>query len=266
MPSSAVSPVEFFDCDVLAGLTLCDAYPGMVGVALLGEMARCGISRALIYTHAIGPCAWEDQNRQTRVVAAAHRQLVPCAVLPQHGSALGLGMQAEIENLLAGGFRCFRLDAEIGPASGPLALDGFAQAEAIWGCLAAQRAPVFIPGGHLPDRNRRFGYGLPDVIALCHRHPALPVVLLNAPYALQHQLALAMESAPNLHLVVTRLGLFGQLEAFVRTFGGHRFLFGSGFPANDPAIVTGLVRYADLSPGDCHRIAAGNLHRLLTPP
>jgi predicted TIM-barrel fold metal-dependent hydrolase len=225
---------------------------------------RCGIARALIYTHALGPTAWEVQNRQTRQFASGQSGFVPCSVLPQHGPVLWEGVMPAVEELLESGARAFRLDGEIGPAAGPLTLDRFPDSAAIWRRLEERRVPVFVPGAHLPAPDRRFGYGLDEVVQLCTRHPALPVVLLSPPYALERQLAHALSVAPNLHLSTARLGLFGQLETFVRAFGAGRLLFGSGLPFNDPAIPSGVVRYADLPGADKRLIAAGNLDRLLS--
>lgn len=261
-PSPDAPPV-FFDCDVLAGATLRAQHPGLDGLALQEELRRCGIARALVHTFALGPCAWMEQNRGTIAAAQAAPNLVPCPVLPQFGTSLGESVRSEVVALLDAGARCFRLESELGPASGPLLLEGFPDCDAVWRLLERTRVPVFIPAAHLPERNRRYGYDLDAVVALCARHPALPVILLGAPYALERQLAHALERAPNLHLSVARLGLFGQLEAFVRAFGAHRFLFGSGLPFNDPAIAAGLVRYAGLEPQQKAQIASENLERLL---
>jgi len=263
-PATNDDPVEFFDCDVLAGVTLRSPHPGFDGAALCAELDRCGIARALVYTFGLGPCAWEAQNRTTRAMVAGQSGLVPCFVLPQYGPVLGESVLPVVEDLLAQGARCVRLDGEIGPASGPLTLDNFPDSAAVWRRLEESRTPVLIPGAHLPETGRRFGYGLDAVVAFCARHPALPVVLLSPPYALEQLLAHALASAENLHLSVARLGVFGQLEAFVRLFGARRFLFGSGLPGNDPAIARGVVRYAALAAAEQGLIASGNLERLLS--
>jgi len=190
--------------------------------------------------------------------------LVPCCVLPQYGPVLAESVLPVVEALLTQGACCFRLDGEIGPASGPLTLENFPDSAAVWRCLEESRTPVLIPGAHLPETNRRFGYGLDAILAHCVCHPALPFVLLSPPYALEKQLAHALATAKNLHLSVARLGVFGQLEAFVRSFGARRFLFGSGLPFNDPAIACGVVRYANLTAAEKGLIASGNLDRLLS--
>jgi len=218
----------------------------------------------LVYTHALGPNAWQEQNARTNQIATGPSGLVPCSVMPQYGATLGASVLPLIEAVLATGARALRLDAEIGPASGPLTLERFADSPAVWRRLEASRIPVLIPGGHLPETSRRFAYDLDDIVALCSRHPALPVVLLSPPYALEKQLAHALAAAPNLHLAMTRLAVFGQLEAFVHAFGARRFLFGSGLPFNDPAIPCGVVRYAALSADDKKLIGSGNLDRLLS--
>jgi hypothetical protein len=258
------STVEFFDCDVLAGPTLRSTHPGFEGATLGTELDRCGVARALFYTHGFGPCAWQTQNRATLATVASLPGLVPCFVLPQYGLVLGESVLPEVESLLAGGARCVRLDSEVGPASGPLTLENFPDSAAVWQRLQETRTPTLIPGAHLPEANRRFAYGLDDVVALCVRFPALPVVLLSPPYALEQLLVDALARAENLHLAVTRLAVFGQLEAFVRKFGARRFLFGSGLPFNDPAIACGVVRYANLTAAEKSLIASGNLERLLS--
>jgi hypothetical protein len=262
--ASKENSVEFFDCDVLVGATLRSANPGFGGAALRAELNRCGIGRALAYTHGFGPCAWQAQNRKSCAAAAEQPGLVPCFVLPQYGPVLGESVLRPVVSLLAEGARCFRLDSEIGPASGPLTLENFPDSAAVWQRLQEARTPILIPGAHLPEANRRSAYGLDDIVAFCARHPALPVVLLSPPYALEQLLAHALGSVANLHLAVTRLGVFGQLEAFVRTFGARRFLFGSGLPFNDPAIACGVVRYANLTAAEKSLIASGNLERLLS--
>jgi hypothetical protein len=263
-PEPNEPPLAFFDCDVLLGNTLRTQHAGFDPAELHTQLTCAGIGRALVFAHGFGPCAWEAQNRTTRTLISGQPGLLPCFVLPQYGPILGSGMLPEVEALLAQGARCFRLDAEIGPASGPLTLESFPQSDAIWRCLEQHRTPVLIPGAHLPEANRRFGYGLDAIVALCARHPALPVVLLSPPYAMEKLLAHALTATANLHLSIARLGVFGQLESFVRTFGPCRFLFGSGLPFNDPAIACGVVRYADLTVAEKRLIAAGNLERLLS--
>lgn len=256
--------LEFFDCDVLVGPTLRSQQQGLDSEALSAELTRAGIARALVYSHGFGPCAWEAQNQTVTALSAGHSNLSPCFILPQYGSVLGDCMLSTIETLVAEGARCFRIDAEIGPASGPLTLDRFPKSGTVWEYLARHRLPVLVPGAHLPEANRRFAYDLDAVVALCRHHPDLPVVLLNPPYAIERLLAHALAATGNLYLSITRLGVFGQLEAFVRMFGPRRFLFGSGLPFNDPAIPSGVVRYANLAHDEKVLIASGNLDRLLS--
>jgi hypothetical protein len=263
-PDPQEGSLEFFDCDVLAGNTLREQHPGFSPAELRAELDRCGVDRALVYTHNFGPCAWIAQNRTTLAVTASAPGLHPCFILPQSSPTLGVGPLPEVEALIETGACCFRLDAEVGPASGPLTLEHFPQAGAIWRCLEHHRVPLLIPGAHLPEPNRRFGYTLEAIVALCSRHPALPVVLLSPPYGLERPLAHALATAANLHLSLARLAVFGQVEALVRTFGAERLLFGSGLPFNDPAIPCGVVRYSRLADSEKRLIASGNLERLLS--
>lgn len=255
--------LEFFDCDVLVGATLRAAVPGLDAQGVVAEMDRCGISRALIYGSSPAPDAFECQNRVARQAEAAQPRLCTCAVMPQFPAWRGQKVKAMLNELLEGGQRCFRLDHEIGPAAGPLELEDFVDAAACWRLLARNHIPVFIPGGHLPCRDKNFGYEVREVVALCRRYPTLPVVLLNCSYTIERQLYLALTACANLHIAVTRLGLFGQLESLVASFGPSRFLFGSGLPWNDPAIPRGTVAFAALPLRQRQLIAGGNLTRLL---
>ncbi|MBX3735575.1 MAG: amidohydrolase family protein [Candidatus Didemnitutus sp.] len=264
--SDSAAPLEFFDCDLMLGSPLRTGLAGYDAASAVAELARCGVTQALVYGHALGPDAFATQNRIALDAASAQPRLHACVVLPQFPLRRGQRVLSLVRELVATGARAFRLEREVGPASGALELERFPDAAACWSLLARKRLPLFVPAAHFPVRDSRFAYGLDDVVALCRRHPTLPVVLLHAPYAIERQLYTALARAKNLHLAITRFGLFGQLESFVAEFGAERFLFGSGAPWNDPAIARGAVAYAALPLAQRRQIAGGNLRRLLRLP
>lgn len=264
--SAPVDTLEFFDCDLMLGSTLRSNVEGWDAARAVSELDRCGISRALVYGHALGPDAFVAQNRIAAAAAATQPRLEACTVLPQFPLHRGQRVLDLVQQLVRGGARAFRLDREISPASGNLELERFPDADSCWRFLAKKRVPVLIPAAHLPTGDGRFAYNLDDIVDFCRRYPALPVVLLSAPYVIERQLHVAMTRCRNLHLAITRFGLFGQLESLVAGFGAERFLFGSGGPWNDPAIARGAVAYAALTHAQRQLIAGDNLRRLLRLP
>lgn len=260
---SSAPALEFFDCDLMIGSTLRANVRGWDAAGAVAELDRCGIARALVYGNALGPDAFVAQNRIAVAAAASQPRLHACAVFPQFPLRRGQRVLSLVREIVRSGKRAFRLDREIGPASGALELEQFRDAAACWQFLARKRLPIFVPAAHLPACDARFAYDLEDIVAFGRRYPTLPVVLLNAPYVIERQLHLALARCRNLHLAITRFGLFGQLESFVAEFGAERFLFGSGAPGNDSAIARGAVAYAALPLAQRQLIAGGNLRRLL---
>jgi hypothetical protein len=130
--------------------------------------------------------------------------------------------------------------------------------------LAAARVPLFLS----PDSNME-GYSdrteWPAVVALCRRHPNLPVIVSeNRIYRSQRALYEALAACPNLKVDLSSLWLHHRIEFICREFGADRLIWASHLPDRTPGSPLMQLNYSEISPEELAAIAAGNLREMLS--
>ena len=103
-----------------------------------------------------------------------------------------------------------------------------------------------------------------DVVALCKRHPDLPVIISCT--RLRRDMRTfyrAMQACDNLHLELSCYWLHRGIEYLSSRFGSHRLLFGSNWPRLNMAATVMTLATAEIDRADKQRIAGDNLRNLI---
>jgi predicted TIM-barrel fold metal-dependent hydrolase len=72
-----------------------------------------------------------------------------------------------------------------------------------------------------------------------------------------------VEAYEHVYIEISEYILDGGVEAFVKSYGARRMLFGTGFPKWDHGGVMLMLRHAEVAEEDRQAVAAGNLERIL---
>jgi hypothetical protein len=110
------------------------------------------------------------------------------------------------------------------------------------------------------------GASWPVVYQLLEQYPQLTCVLCDISiWGVDRYTWPLLENFPNVYVETSLLALEdGGLEATVTRFGAERLLFGSGFPERYPESAILQLLHSDMAEGDKHKIASGNLERLIS--
>lgn len=110
------------------------------------------------------------------------------------------------------------------------------------------------------------GISWPAVYQLLEQYPQLTCVLCDiGVWGVDRYTWPLLENYPNVYVETSLLALEdGGVEATVARFGADRLLFGSGFPERYPESAILQLLHADIAEGDKHKVASGNLMRLLS--
>ena len=92
--------------------------------------------------------------------------------------------------------------------------------------------------------------------------PQLPIVVVYTGMLQGRRLLPLLERCPNVLADLT-CAAFQFIEYVVERLGAGRLVLASHFPAEDPALYTTWVNYADLADADRQAIASGNLAALV---
>jgi len=245
-----MSPLAFFDCNCMIGIR---AKRDSREVFNLNEFKRefehCGIMGAVLYHAVAKEYSCDYGNRRLMREIGDDPQLVPqWVLLPHHTQEMPPAPELVAE-MLSLGVRT----ARIFPSS-----HGFGTSEYILGPLLSElerhRIPLFIDQGEVSDA---------QLVALCHAHPLLPVVVCGFTYASDWRLMPLCEQCPNLHVETSLLQGHNAYRRFVPRFGADRLLFGSGLPFRSPGATTMMTRYEDILDEARPMIAGGNMLQLL---
>jgi len=134
------------------------------------------------------------------------------------------------------------------------------------GPLATARVPVFInytevgPGSGWQQDATDWN----AVVALCRRHPDLPVIVSEFRIRRSQRVVYrALDACPNLHLELSAYWLHRGIEYITARWGSQRLVFGSGWPFCGPHMTLATLTTAEIADADKRAIAGGNLDRLL---
>lgn len=241
--------MQLFDVDCFVGRWTTDDLGCDDTTALDAEMARLGVSRALV-RHTWG---WlhdpAEGNEALLSLLDGRSDLVPClAAGPLLNEELG-----GVDALLG-------LARSVGAGAVCLYPKSHSYSLAPWCCgqlceaLQAASMPVLLDMEQVSWE---------ELARLLDDWPRLPVVLARTGYRILRNLLPLMRSHANLHVDLAYLGDNEALEVITGQVGAERVLFGSGTPRNDGAGSLARLTLSPLSDGDKALVAAGNLDRLI---
>ena len=238
--------VPVFDANIRVGDRHDLPSPCRDRAALLTEMDRHAIGRAVIYhaqTEEISPL---DGNRLLEEWLDAEGRLVPqWSILPASSSL------AQVQALHeAGRVSSLRLHdtRSAGLPFRPWAYDP------LLGWLSDRRIPLWIP---LPEHDAD------ELVTTLQGHPDLVTVLVGAHYSHHLLVRPLLSRLPNAHLELSRYEPIGEVEALRDEFGAERLLYGSWYWRYALGPMLFYLHHTDLSDAELGLVCAGNLERIL---
>jgi hypothetical protein len=239
--------VTVFDANVRVGHRHDQPAPFADQSALLAELDRHGVARAVVYhaqTEEISPI---EGNHLLEAWLTDDGRLTPqWSVMPTAASL------AQIQTLhTAGRVSSVRLH-DTWSAGLPFRPWAYG---ALLSWLSAQRIPVWIP---LPELD-------PDqLVTTLQGYPDLVTVLVGAHYV-HHLLVRPLLSAlPNAHLELSRYEPVGEVEALCHSFGARRLVYGSWYPRYAMGPILYYLHQTDLGDEELALVCGGNVLRLLS--
>ncbi len=245
--------MRFFDCNVFIGQPARAELlvPAPTAEALLAEMDRAGVERALVWHIAQHDASVQEGNRLLADQIRVHPRLVGCwALLPTHTHELPQP---------PGFFRAMR-EANVRALRIFPGVQGYLANAVTLGewlePLAARRIPLLLSVKRGMDWR-----GVYDLLAEC---PALTAVICDhGCWGQDRYFRPLLARYPNVHIDSAQYFLDGGLEALVTDFGARRLLFSSGFPESYFGGMMLALRHARIPEEARTAIASGNLERLL---
>ncbi len=216
---------------------------------LLADLAYYEIQAALVYHAAAVDYSPDWGNRQ--LIAQIHgqtRSIPQWIVMPHHTFEM-----APPDELVAEMLSLNVRSARWLPRS-----HGYGASEEIGGpllsALEAHAIPLFVDVGEL---------GISEAVALCRRHPALPLVVCGVGWSQDRLVNALLGTVPNLYLDTWAFQGHRAYERFVDRFGSQRLLFSTGLPEHCPGAARMMAVYEQLDEQARANIAGTNLLRLL---
>ena len=246
--------IPVFDANIRVGDLPGQAAPCRDRAALLAEMDRHGVERAVIYhalTEEVSPIEgnlllepWLGAD--ARKNGARCDRLVPqWSILPTAASLAQV--QALHEQRRVSSVRLH--DTRVaGLPFRPWAYDRLLA----W--LSAQRIPAWIP---LP------GADADELVTTLQGHPDLVTVLVGAHYVHHLQVRPLLTRLPNAHLELSRYEPIGEIEALCHEFSANRLVYGSWYSQYAMGPMLFYLHRTDLSEEELALICAGNVVRIL---
>lgn len=244
--------MHFFDCNVFIGLSMkptCDPMP--TAEALLAEMQRAGIKRALVWHIAQYDASPQLGNRLLSEAIAPHPELVGCwTILPHHTRELPLPEEF-FQRMREAGIGAIR----IFPDKHRFRADGITLG-AWLEQMVTRRVPLFL--------SIRRGTSWDDVYRLLADFPHLVCVICDhGIWGDDRHFRPLLERYPNTYVDLSQYHLDGGIESLVADYGAQRILFGSGFPESYFGGMMLALRHAQIPDDAKAAIASGNLERIL---
>jgi hypothetical protein len=238
--------VPVFDANICVGDLPDQASPCRDRAALLAEMDRHGVERAVIYhalTEVVSPI---DGNLLLEAWLDAGGRLLPqWSVLPTAASleqVQAFHEQGRVSSVRLHDTRGAGLPFR------PWAYDPLLA----W--LNAKRIPVWIP---LPDADAD------ELITTLRGHLDLVTVLVGAHYVHHLQLRPLLTHLPKTHLELSRYEPIGEIEALANEYGAARLVYGSWYSKYAMGPMLYYLHHTELSDEDLALVCAGNLQRIL---
>jgi hypothetical protein len=238
--------VPVFDANVRVGGLPHAPSPCLDRTALLSEMERHGVARALIYHALAEEVSPVEGNVLLMAWLGPDDRLVPqWSVLPTADSLAQL--EDLCERQLVSSVRLHDTRA-VG-----LPFRSWAYGELLaW--LSTRRVPLWIP---LP------GADADELVTTLERYPELPTVLVGAHYVHHLQVRPLLKRLPSAHLELSRYEPLGEIEALCDEFGASRLVYGSWYPQYAMGPMLFYLHSTRLNDYELALVCAGNLERIL---
>lgn len=224
--------------------------------AVLEDLDRCGIQKAVLsHLGAIGAVA-EDEFRRANAEAAAAAQAHPERIRAYqvfHPHLLAASLAAAAETVRPGS-PCagFKLHSELHrhPVDGP----AYRQ---LYEIANASAVPVLLHVGGDPRE------WIPQAQQVAAAFPRMPLIVAHLGGGEERATALLNGRRPNLFVdTCLSISLHRELERIVRKVGAEKVLFGTDAGYLSVGAQLGKVVFADLPEGDKRAILGGNAKRI----
>lgn len=238
--------VPVFDANIRVGDSHDQPSPCRDRAALLAEMDRHGIDRAVIYhayTESISPI---EGNTFLEAWLGTDDRLTPqWSIMPTAASMAQIAALHDQQRVSS--VRLHDTHAA-GLPFRPWAYDKLLA----W--LSAQQIPLWIP---LPNMD-------PDELVTTLQHyPDLVTVLVGAHYVHHLPLRPLLTALPNAYLELSRYEPIGEIEALRDEFGAQRLVYGSWYSRYALGPMLFYLHHTNLSEAELALVCAGNLERIL---
>lgn len=217
----------------------------------LGVMERLGVADALVRTapdtQEIDVCMANDM---LFAACAKHPELIPCPI-----AVPATGRDLPNEDTQVNSFLTHNAGAAvIRPSQDYWQLAPWI-CDTLFEAMVSRALPLFCLLRSVPFR---------DVGAIAERFPGLPIILAEVGYRDQRTILALLESFPTVYLSIgNNWTIHRGLEQILEVVGPEQLLFGTGFPAAEPAMAVTQLMYADIPEKHRGLIASGNMERLL---
>ncbi len=247
--------LDFFDINIRAGRSLGGTYkPAISGKDLTAEMDRLGIKKALVWHIDQCDSSPQEGNRMlSKIISGDSRLFGAWAVLPP---------QSDEQPAAAVFFRQMK-------QNGIYALRVFPEAHRfllnriVFGEFLDEVERRKIPVLFSISENDITWKGLYEILA---EYPKLVSVICDSGvWGSDRCFRPLVEAYENVYVETSLVSLGeGVMEAFVRDYGPHRLLFGTGFPKRIPEAAMMQLSHADIKEEEKESIAGKNAERLIS--
>lgn len=244
--------MSFFDCNVFVGLPARrPLLPVPTAEALLVEMDRAGVDKALVWHIAQHDASPQIGNRLLADAIGPHPRLIGCwTVLPNqaHEFPPPLALFRQMRAARIAALRVF-------PNSHRYLVNAVSMGELLVQ-MVSRRVPLFV--------SVRRGMDWQDIYTLLGEFPELVCVICDhGCWGMDRLFRPLLERYPNVYIDTAQYLLDGSLEALVADYGATRVLFGSGFPESYLGGMMLALQHARIPDEGKRAIASGNLERVL---
>jgi predicted TIM-barrel fold metal-dependent hydrolase len=255
-PAPASTELKFFDASTWIGRPMIALPNGPAGQSvtateLLAEMDRSGIEKALLWHICQRDHDGMTGNRLLAEAIAPHERLFGCwAVYPPQTGEMG-----DLDEFFASAGRSRIRAFRAFPNGCRFLLRADSMGDLFERMLKA-RVPLFLSAPkHISWE---------AVYDLLKELPELRIVLSEQPnWGCDRYFRPLVERYPNVYVELSGYFVAGGIEAFVKSYGASRLLFGTNFPEAYHGANMLAVAQADIAPADRAAIASGNLEKLL---
>ncbi len=244
--------MEFFDCNVFFGLPAKRPLAPVPTVeALLAEMDRAGIAKALVWHIAQHDAAPQLGNRLVTEMIHSYPRLVGCwTMLPNQAREFPPPrvLFQQMRDARVGALRVF-------PNAHRFLVNAVSMDDLLTS-MVTRRIPLFV--------SVKRGMDWRDVYALLADFPELVCVICDhGCWGMDRMFRPLLERYPNVYVDTSQYMLDGGIEALVADYGARRLLFGSGFPESYFGGMMMALQHAEIPHAAQVAIASGNLEGLL---